>query len=584
MKYQSLTLILLLTLFSSVHPQTSPANSAKELFESGITLLQTRQYKEALAAFRQSARLAPERAETHGNIGTVLLALSQPQQAIAPIKEAIRLAPREGVHRTNLCSALSMIGRHAEAVEECEEGVRLSPDSTRASIALLTALKAAGRSPTDILRLADLALGRFQDNESLLKFAAELYFDAGNYAGSASLLQRLTGLRPDVATYHGFLAEVCLRLERDAEALTHARTALKLDPANPYGYYAMGMIFRELGQHEEAAESFGKVRSEDPRLRFAEFYKALSDAGRGRQADAISELEPLAKRFPNEYTIQLQFGSLLNQESRFEEAVAPLTKARQLEPKTFEAVAGLGLALFESGQLERAIPVLEDAQRLFPGNEVVTMFLNVTRARQTLFAEIDDMKAYARENPQDVDVRRRLVQAFAFSRRIAEADPYVNEIYAIRPKDLKLYAYVGVAYATAGKWEKAKEVHLKSLEIGESASAYRGLATIYEHYGNFEQASAAYAKLFELQPNSPDSMVSLARLLMNNGKRREALAMFKRSLSLKPTNGGAIFNAGVLSAKLGERDSALQYLEMLRPIRPDLAKTLDRALRLRIWG
>jgi len=584
MKLRSLIFFCVLVFSSAVLGQQAPVSSAKELFDRGVSFLREGKFADALAAFRESSRLLPTQAATHANMGSALMSLNRPIEAIPAYRDAIRLEPSEGIHRTALCIALSKTNQHSDAVKECEEGVRLSPGSDFANHALLTSLKAAGRPSAELMRFADIVLGRFRDSEVLLAFAADLNYETGNYAYAAELLKRLVALRPAASIYHGMLAEVFLKIERDEEALSEARTALKLEPANPYANYSMGLIFRELGQHQEAAESFGKVQSGNPRLRYAEYYRALSEADRGRLGEGIRILEALTARFPDVFEFQAELGTLLNHDSRYEDAVGPFTKARELKPKSLDAVTGLGLALFESAQLERAIPVLEEALRISPGNEVVTMFLNVTRSRQRLFSQIEDMKRHAKENPLDVEVRRVLVQALAFSRRSEEADPYVKEIYAIRPTDLKVYAYVAVAYETAGKWEKAMEVHLKSLEVGESAGPHRGLAFIYQRRGEFELASASFKKMLELQPNSPDSMVLFGQMLINHGKRREALEIFKRSLALKPANGMALFEAGILSAKLGERDSALQYLEMLRPIRPDLAKALGRCLRLRIWG
>jgi hypothetical protein len=59
--------------------------------------------------------------------------------------------------------------------------------------------------------------------------------------------------------------------------------------------------------------------------------------------------------------------------------------------------------------------------------------------------------------------------------------------------------------------------------------------------------------------------------------------MYKRTLSMMALNGPALFNAAVLSAKLGEPVAAQSYVEPLRAADPKLAKTLERILRLRMW-
>ncbi|TGH32196.1 tetratricopeptide repeat protein, partial [Escherichia coli] len=83
-------------------------------------------------------------------------------------------------------------------------------------------------------------------------------------------------------------------------------------------------------------------------------------------------------------------------------------------------------------------------------------------------------------------------------------------------------------------------------------SAYLGLANFYAKSGRVEEAVRAYEKVFEIKPDSPNIMKLYADFLRDNGRRREALEMYKRSLSMIPTNAPAIFNAGILSAKLGD--------------------------------
>lgn len=36
--------------------------------------------------------------------------------------------------------------------------------------------------------------------------------------------------------------------------------------------------------------------------------------------------------------------------------------------------------------------------------------------------------------------------------------------------------------------------------------------------------------------------------------------------------------------KLGERDNAMIYLSMLKSLDPESARTLERCLKLRLWG
>ncbi len=82
-----------------------------------------------------------------------------------------------------------------------------------------------------------------------------------------------------------------------------------------------------------------------------------------------------------------------------------------------------------------------------PGNETVNMLLGVTRARQQGTAQIEQMKRYAKENPQDVNVRVRPTQMFGFGRQIEAATPYVEELWQLKPTDPKIYSDICVRRA-----------------------------------------------------------------------------------------------------------------------------------------
>jgi tetratricopeptide (TPR) repeat protein len=578
-----LLLLLLTTLFSlAVYAQQTP--TAQSLFDSGFGFLGEKRYIQAIAAFEESARLDPTEPATYANLGSAYLAVKNHAKAEAALRTAIRLKPADGEIHVELCRSLSLQKKHTEAIASCEAAVRLAPNSERVRVGMLGALQAAGRPTEEIVAFAERSLSEMRDSKLVLAGAALYYLDLGERNRAAELLQRLIALEPSNARFHALIAEVYLRSSRDEESLASARRAIAIDPADPQANFAMGLIFHELGQHEEASESFAKVRSDDPRLRYAEFYRAQSNATRGRLDEAITGLQALVTAFPDDYQFLLELGNQLNSASRHEEAVAPLRKAIELKPRDFYPYVALGLALFEAARPADAVPILNEALRLNPGNEVITMYLRVAQGRQVMFAQMDDMRKYVEENPDDLNVKLRLIQALTYGRKVGEAEPYVQDIYKRKNVDTSIFQHIAVAYVTAGDHQKAIEAYKRSLEAKENPAAYLGFAGIHSQRGEVEQATAAYAKVLEIQPNSPGIMLLFAKHLADNGKRREALDMLKRSLAIQPNNGTAIFNAGMLSGKLGERENALLYLEMLRTVDPRLARQLERCLRLRIWG
>jgi tetratricopeptide (TPR) repeat protein len=573
-------LLLAAVFFAFLIPVSAQNQTAQDFFNQGLGFLQAQKFTEALEAFRKSAQMDAKQPATHANIGAALFALKRVSESVAPFREAVRLAPNEPTFHTALCRSLSLSEKHPEAVEQCEQGVRLAENSPDAHLALIAALRTAKRE-ADAAQKADAALQKFAENELLLNAAAESFDDAENFSRALEIYEKLAGLKPGSAYYQVKLAENYLRFERDADALAAARKALETEPKHHLAFFYIGRIYFELGQHEEAAAAFQKSAEINPQFSDALFFLGSSESLRGKNEKAINAFRRALAIEPQNFNFNHELGSAYQKAKRPEEAIAFLKKAVELKPEDYEAVTSLGAAFTELGQFDEAIKYLSIADRLKPGHQIITMFLGVARARQQMAPRIGEMIAYARENPQDLNVRLHLVQNLTYNRRFDEAEPYFEEILKLNPKDAKVYELMASLRVDTGNYEKAAEAYRKSLELGESPAAYLGLGFVFEKNGQIEEAMKAYEKVFELKPDTPNIMKMYADFLRNNGKRREALEMYKRSLAQLPTNAPAIFNAGILSARLGDLTAARQYLETLKTIDPPTAKILARCLKLR---
>ena len=66
------------------------------------------------------------------------------------------------------------------------------------------------------------------------------------------------------------------------------------------------------------------------------------------------------------------------------------------------------------------------------------------------------------------------------------------------------------------------------------APAWFALGATYEEGGDKALAEKAYRKLVELQPKSPDSLITLASFLAEQGKRDEATELLAKVRELNP--------------------------------------------------
>jgi tetratricopeptide (TPR) repeat protein len=242
------------------------------------------------------------------------------------------------------------------------------------------------------------------------------------------------------------------------------------------------------------------------------------------------------------------------------------------------------MSLMNSYRFDEAIKQFDAAVMLKPENEYFRMFLNVARARQQIPGRLPDIKALADSDPTNVKARVDLIRQLAFIGRVDEAEVYVKQIYDLDPSDPSIFVHIGVAYSEARKSDKAIVAFKKALEKGQDGGAYLNLAMVSARAGNADAASTAFEKVIELKPDAAGIMHGYANHLLKNGKRREALEMYKRSLAITPNNAAVVFEVGLLSLKLGERDAAVVYLERLKVLDPRSAAILSRCITLKIWG
>ncbi len=101
--------------------------SAIACLDRGLDLEMLRQYEDALAAYNEAIRLAPQDAIAYYRKGVLLENLSQYEDALAAYNEAIRLAPQDANTYYRKASILYRLGRKEDAQAAANEAIRLKP-------------------------------------------------------------------------------------------------------------------------------------------------------------------------------------------------------------------------------------------------------------------------------------------------------------------------------------------------------------------------------------------------------------------------------------------------------------------------
>src|SRR5882672_2623347 len=147
--------------------------------------------------------------------------------------------------------------------------------------------------------------------------------------------------------------------------------SLQWDPSDGEAWYYLGRTKYNENRFEEAIQAFEKCLDLSSHSVLAADGLGLSQAGLGRNADAITSLqkaismqENLAQKTPEPY---IDLGDLLNQQARFEEALPLLQQAVRIAPRNIRAHELLGKAYLNLNRLPEAQHELEAAVATDPG-------------------------------------------------------------------------------------------------------------------------------------------------------------------------------------------------------------------------
>ncbi len=216
------------------------------------------------------------------------------------------------------------------------------------------------------------------------KLFAQFHLSRGHPLVAEKALEEMLERTPDDAEAHSLLALVLLMQGVKDKARQHSETALRLNPAMAYAHYVQSFTrLAEMGMIE--IPLFGSSPEDGFAVRKA--VKDVQEAIRLEPMDTafyvrLAELQGLLNRWkdmlaaateglriqPDSVPAAICRADALNRLGRREESRATLARALAANPEASDAHAGLGWALLEAGEDEKAVTFFEEALRLEPGS------------------------------------------------------------------------------------------------------------------------------------------------------------------------------------------------------------------------
>ncbi len=246
----------------------------------------------------------------------------------------------------------------------------------------------------------------------------------------------------------------------------------------------------------------------------------------GDLAATEKSLEELTRKQPTADLWQ-RLGLTRHLQNRFETAIPAFREAIRLNPNLWTSHLFLGIGLYRTNQFPLALESLNRADRLAPGSHAgrddLDYWLGATRiALKQPMAGLRSLEVLLARNPKHPDALELATQT---------------------------YADLGTSL-----WNQVAEKHFDTAP-GREVHGYA-----LEDEGNRVAAIAAYRESKAMNEKRAGPRLELARLLLQDEKAGEALALLKEESSISIDPQVPLF-AGMAEMQVGSADAAIPWLE-----------------------
>ena len=362
----------------------------------------------------------------------------------------------------------------------------------------------------------------------------KLYFAQGRLDEAVSELDEAARLVPNDFSVLGTLAIAYLKQKRleNAKRAFNRMTASLGDSAKLHIFF--GAAYRQTDYVDEAEAEFKRAISLDTRYPRAHYYLGLSylsQEGRNKSAEAITEFQTELQRDPNDYLSNYLLGLVYLNDRRLEQAVPHLEKASRIEPQKPDALLYLGQALSLLGQEQRSVESLEQAIRLTA--DPSRNQYQISKAHYMLSQTL-------RRQGKLEEAAKHANLASQYKAKAAKSD--VERIQAFvksGPEDINaVEGPSGSAAIIDAKLPDEKErVRLEGIEkiyARTAGSIYNQLGLLSAGQNDFKRAAKYFEQATKWYSDLPDIDYNLGLAQFKAAQFRQALAPLERALEKQP--------------------------------------------------
>lgn len=467
--------------------------------------------------------------------GDILTAQKDPDGGLAAYRKAVEARPDFALAHSAIVESLMRQKKLDEAGKQLEEMKKAAPKSLQTAMVEAEYLyqkkdfKGALAPVQEVLKVAP-------NHPKALLLAGSVQYQLNSMVQAEEHLSRALKQMPDSPLARRMLAVVYLRTGQPAKALTTVEPLLEAGAKDSALMSLAGDIYMQNGKPQQAQEYFAKAAALDPKNAGKQTKVALSHFAEGKTDEAFGELERIAAGDTGTTADMAMIAAAIKKRD-FAKATKAIDGLEKKQPDSPLPHALRGTVLVAKGDVAAGRKSLEKALSLKPAYFPAAASLAALDLRDKKPEDARKrFESVLAADPKNVQAGLALAELRANTGAAAdEVAGLINKTVQANPNEplprLALVRY----YLQAKEPKKAVSAAQDGVAaMPNSADMLDALGRAQQATGDNNQALAAYGKLAQLQPGSPQPFLRMAEINVAAKNNPEAIRNLQKALELKP--------------------------------------------------
>jgi len=544
--------IVLVSVLGLVSCSRDPNFVKKRYLERGNVYFERGKYKEAAIMYRDALQKDQRYGAAHYKLALTYLKEGQMGGVVGELRKAVELVPKSDPDHWDAVVKLSEI-YIAEASKD-----RIFMQEVQNYIKELLARDA---NSYDGHRLS----GDYAFSQAFIAFSMANN-DQGRKAVAEALeeYQKANAIRPKQRELQMQMARALWAENRLAEAEKYYWEVIGEDKNYQIAYEELTKIQILQNKVPDAEKTLKLAFQNNPKqyrflTQLAGFYSSLNQ--RDNMVGVLNQLKAHAKDFPNAYLVVGDFyyrkNEFNNAEKEYREGMSADSKRKADYQKRIIEV------LLVEGKKTEATEIMNQILAADPKDDYArglqaSMMLDAGEVNKAM----EQLQSVVNQAPQNPVAHYNLARAHLMRGEIEQARQQLEKALEIRPDYILARTKLAQIQIARGEWDNAMKSAGQILSVDHNSLTGRMIqAGALIGQQKYNDARALLQNMQKLYPNSPDVLLELGQLDVQEKKLPEAMEIFRRSYQLNPGDTRSLVSIVQVFLLQGKGDDAVAMLQ-----------------------